>query len=147
MVGNKELLPGYPTLIIADAAYPISHTGQRHGGDALRRVSPGLAVHRKTQAITAALSVSIRMAIGCHALSALPAEQAAVDFALTELEVDIRYRAAEIFEFAFLGGLATNGASDLAKRSKHDFRSFRFGTGVSHRCSSTGTPRFLLFNF
>ncbi|CVI58679.1 hypothetical protein AGR9A_Cc140016 [Agrobacterium salinitolerans str. Hayward 0363] len=87
------------------------------------------------------------MAKGCHALSALPAEQAAVDFALAEFEVDIRYRTAEIFEFAFLGGLATNGAGDLAKRSKHDFRSFRFGTGVSHRCSSTGTPHFLLFNF
>ncbi|CUX12076.1 hypothetical protein AGR5A_Cc150029 [Agrobacterium genomosp. 5 str. CFBP 6626] len=87
------------------------------------------------------------MAIGCHALRALPAEQAAVDFALAEFQVDIRHGGAEIFEFAFLSGLATNGTGDLAKRSKHDFWSFRFGTGVSHRCSSTGTPHFLLFNF
>ncbi|CUX25883.1 hypothetical protein AGR3A_Cc300017 [Agrobacterium tomkonis CFBP 6623] len=87
------------------------------------------------------------MAKGCHALSALPTEQAAVDFALAELEVDIRYRAAEIFEFAFLRGLATNGTGDLAKRSKHDFRSFRFGIGVSHRCKSHRHAAFPVFNF
>jgi hypothetical protein len=88
------------------------------------------------------------MAMGCHALSALPAEQAAVDFALAEFQVDIRHRSAEIFEFAFLGGLATNGASDLAKRSKHDFSvlsvwNWRFSSVFIHRHAAFPSLQFL----
>jgi hypothetical protein len=49
----------------------------------------------------------------------LLAEHAAVDFALAEFQVDARNGVAEVVEFAFLSGLATNSTGDLAKGSKH----------------------------